>query len=53
VRKGLGMHTKKECNSAKDKEWCEWRKAKKEKRLTEHRRQLKKQASKKDTARQR
>ena len=47
------MGIEKDCNKRKDKQWCEWRKAKKEKRLTEHRRELKRQANRNDSTRQR
>ena len=41
----------KEKREAKNKEWIDWRKAKKEGRLTEHRRELKRQKSKEDKTR--
>ena len=47
------MSVEKDCDKAKDKQWCEWRQAKKEKRLTAHRRNLKKQRAKNDDTRQR
>ncbi len=47
------MSIEKDCNKRKDKEWCEWRKAKKEKRLTEHRREIKSKANRNDPTRQR
>ena len=37
---------------SKNQEWIEWRRAKKEGRLTEHRRELKKEANKQDSTRQ-
>jgi len=42
------MALEKNCNKRKDKEWCEWRKAKKQAKLTEHRRKLKRQRNKND-----
>ena len=52
-RKGLKMGIEKDCDKRRDKEWCEWRKAKKEKRLTGHRRDLKREANRTNSTRQR
>lgn len=42
------MSLEKDCNKRRDKQWCEWRKAKKQKQLTSHRRRLKREANQKE-----
>lgn len=39
------MSIEKDCEKRRDREYCRWKKAKKEKRLSEYRRELRREAS--------